>query len=118
MPREAALRFISATKAFILPEMRTAAAPAASLPLASSMPTASAYRVTVSPCRRPMLEPSTRMAVSSTVNSCCRLGCSRVSRAVMIFVVLAMGSCRWISCANSTSPLSASITMAAAAPTP
>ncbi|GEM_PF-4537623 len=36
----------------------------------------------------------------------------------MIFVVLAMGSCRWISCANSTSPLSASITMAAAAPTP
>ncbi len=64
-----------------------------------------------------MEEPSTWMATGSTVKVSSSPSCSRVSRAVMILVVLAMGSFLWASWAKSSVPVWASITTAAFAPT-
>ncbi len=69
---------------------------AASFPEASSIPAARLVKLISSPGSRPMEEPSTATisSVISTVGSPERSASSKVSRAVMILVVLAMESCR------------------------
>ena len=70
-----------------------------------------------SPAFRYMLEPSTPYASRGTVTISSTLHRSSAISAVMIFVVLAMGSRASDACANSSRPVSASMSAAPRAPT-
>ena len=115
-PSSDAFSFIRSTNLSTEPAIRTAAAFAASFPLGSSIPTQSFLSVTLSPSLRPIEEPSTFIALLSTTNSLSISLRSKAIRADIIFVVLAIGSLCFSFFPKSTSPLSASITIADLAP--
>ncbi len=106
------MSFISLTNAEILPETDTAAAFAASLPDGSNIPYSRSRRETRSPSRKPIVVPSTIIAMVSTVNSRSRSPDSIVNIAVIILVVDAMARCSSAFFSYSTVPVSASITIA------
>ena len=117
MPISAARAFISDAKPSALPPRNRAIAFAPSLPEAIIMPRAMLPSVSRSPAASPIEEPSTATisAVTSTTASACPL--SKASSAVMIFVVLAIGSTSPPFFSYSTVPLSGSYSTAACAET-
>ena len=90
-PSSLVLSFISFTNAGTEPATRTAAAFAASFPEARSIPCAKMRKVTLSPGRSPIDEPSTATSLAFTAKLLSASVCSSAISAVIILVVLAIG---------------------------
>ena len=109
-PSSAALRFIRAAKASTDPAEWMARATAASLPLCIIRPYKRSLRLIRSPAFRYREEPSVPAARGSTSTRALRSSPdSRIKRAVMILVVLAIGSLSCSCSPISSRPLLASI---------
>ena len=122
IPNDCAFSFIFVTKASSLPQMYSAIATAASLPLATAIHLISVSTVCTSPASRNTCEPPIDCACSLVTTSSVRWICpcpsaSKISSSVIILVILAGEQIRSASFSKITVPVCASSKMAEGADT-